>query len=243
MDASAQGARPARTATTLDDEAQLPPWGVVAAAMLAVAIAAAAAVAIAGDSGDLVLKADGFAVFAPIYVVAQAIERALEPIASRVLAPNEEKDEVKEAREVKLRVTEVARAMALADPTAVGSRGLLAPTSGAPDVAAAGDKEQAALHRLRRKRSIRKLVWWAAASVLALLVTGWLDLGIIEAMVTEPPLRGDQHAVDIVLTGLVIGAGTKPLHDLIVRLEKGKDNADPATKPTEKVAGTPPAGR
>ena len=44
-------------------------------------------------------------------------------------------------------------------------------------------------------------------------------------------------AIDLVLPGLVIGGGTKPLHDLITRLEKAKDNADPATKPT----GTSPA--
>ena len=34
---------------------------------------------------------------------------------------------------------------------------------------------------------------------------------------------------DLLVTGLVVGAGTKPLHDLVSRLEKSKEKAqDPA---------------
>jgi hypothetical protein len=223
MDASAQ-------------DQQLPPLGVVIGAMLVVAAAAVVAVVIYDGDATLTLKPEGIAIFAPLYVAAQAIERLLEPLASLVLTPNEEKDDVKQAREEKLRVTEVARAMAIANPGAVDERGLLTARGDTPDVTAAATKEQLALHRLRRKRAIRKLVWWAVATVAGLLLCGALGLGILEAMSDDADGWTDrQHSIDIVLTGLVIGAGTKPLHDLITRLEKAKDNADPATKPTEKL--------
>jgi hypothetical protein len=42
--------------------------------------------------------------------------------------------------------------------------------------------------------------------------------------------------IDVALTGLVIGAGTKPLHDLITRIEKAKENADTSDKPTVPAA-------
>ena len=35
---------------------------------------------------------------------------------------------------------------------------------------------------------------------------------------------GIRHALDILVTGLAIGGGTKPLHDLISNLQAAKDN-------------------
>jgi hypothetical protein len=89
----------------------------------------------------------------------------------------------------------------------------------------AAAKEQRAIAALRLRRSERRVVWWAVATAIALVLTGFAGLGILEAMSTEP-LTDGLGAIDVVLTGLVIGGGTKPLHDLIVRLEKAKDNAD-----------------
>lgn len=224
-----------------DESEQLPGWGLVFA-MLAVVIVAAVAAVVAFLATDpqLHLDPEGFAVFAPIYVAAQAIERFLEPIASRLNPTNEQKDQVKQAREEKLRAERAVSAAVSASPADVGARGL--PPALSPIVTRAAANEQSAIAALRLRRSERRIVWWAVATAIALVLAGFAGLGILEAMSTKALSEG-LGAIDVVLTGLVIGGGTKPLHDLITRLEKAKDNADPATKPTEKLPGTPPTTR
>ena len=165
---------------------------------------------------DLHLDLKNFAVFAPIYAAAQAIERLLEPIAARYKPADAEKKAVKEAKEEKLAATTNQ------------------------ERSAAETTEQAAEAALRKRRSERALIYFIPASVLSLLLTGALGLGILQAMATKP-LEECLGAIDVALTGLVIAAGTKPLHDLVARLEKAKENADPATKPTTPAPPvTPP---
>jgi hypothetical protein len=213
---------------------QLPGWGLILSMVALVVIAAIAGViAFLATDPQLHLNPQGFAVFAPIYVAAQAIERFLEPIASRLNPTNEQKDNVKQAREEKLRTERAVSAAITATPTDVGARGL--PPALSPMVAKAAAVEQSAIAALRLRRSERRVIWWAVASAIGLVLAGFAGLGILEAMSTKE-LKPGLGAIDVVLTGLVIGGGTKPLHDLITRLEKAKDNADPATKPT----GTPP---
>jgi hypothetical protein len=48
-----------------------------------------------------------------------------------------------------------------------------------------------------------------------------LGLRFLEAVAVDAPPRW----LDVFVTGLIIGAGTKPLHDLISRLEKKKEQA------------------
>ena len=102
--------------------------------------------------------------------------------------------------------------------------------------------ERGALRKLRKARAQRKPVWFLVATVVSCLLAGVLGLGILQAMATKP-LKEYLGAIDVGLTGVVIGAGTKPLHDLVLRLQKAKENADAATKPTGQLPGTsgPPA--
>lgn len=95
------------------------------------------------------------------------------------------------------------------------------------DVAAV-EAAELALAKAKAKRAIPL---WAAASSLGLLVCSMLGLGLIAAVSATPPSGEFVRTVDVLITGLTVGAGTKPLHDLISRLEKSSDNADPATKP------------
>jgi hypothetical protein len=156
---------------------------------------------------DLHLDLENFAVFAPIYAAAQAIERLLEPIAARYRPSTELKVTLKTAQERKL--------------TARNDEALQT----------AAQAEQVASDALRKRRSERALLYFALASFFSLALTGALGLGILEAMASEP-LKEYLGAIDVALTGLVIAAGTKPLHDLITRLEKAKENADSSAQPT-----------
>jgi hypothetical protein len=196
-------------------------WGVFFLVLIAAAIAA---LVYAHTDPDLNLDLKSFVIFAPIYAAAQAIERLLEPLA-KVLLPTQDKKEQAEDAGAK---TEQAKAAALAltsqDPAA-----LLGEVTG-PGVEVkqgldeATDAKKKAAAELAKKQSERALVFFAIASCISLALCAVLGLGIITAMAESPP-KEYLRAIDIALTGLVIGAGTKPLHDLISRVEKAKDKA------------------
>ena len=144
------------------------------------------------DPAPLIVNADTFSVFAPFYIAAQAIERFLEPAASRWNPTTGQKGKLKDAKE-----------------------------------ANAGVK--AAELALAKAKASRAIPLWAAASILGLLVCSSLGLGLIAAVSSEVPKSEFVRTVDVLLTGLAVGAGTKPLHDLISGLEKAKEKADPTT--------------
>jgi hypothetical protein len=204
--------------------------------VVVVAAVAGALIFIATDP-QLHLDPQGFAVFAPIYVAAQAIERLLEPIAARYKTAEPEKKELKAARE-ELALEQQKLTAALAADVGV--------EKATADVKKATEDETINANKLERKRRERGLVFFLIASVTACLLAGVFGLGIYEAMSTQT-LEDYLGAIDVALTGLVIGAGTKPLHDLITRIEKAKENADPSDKPAvpapaTPVTATPPAG-
>jgi hypothetical protein len=91
------------------------------------------------------------------------------------------------------------------------------------------ERREAGLAKAKAKRA---LLLWSAASFLGLVVCAILGLGLVEAIAKERPESEFIRTVDVLLTGLAVGAGTKPLHDLIARIEKAKDNADAAATPS-----------
>lgn len=184
---------------------------VIVCAVIAVALDAASGITITLNSGDFVL----FTVF---YIVAQAIERFVEPLMNTRLAP------ATDAPKKNLGATKETLARTLADATT-------------DEVAANEAKEnhEAAEAALSEAQKQRAIIGWALASGLALLACGLLGLGFIEAVGKVENGSTFWTSVvaraDVVLTGLAVGAGTKPLHDLISRIEKSKEKADPATAP------------
>jgi hypothetical protein len=169
------------------------------------------------DPKPLIIDVDGFAVFAPLYIAAQAIERFLEPLAARVNVTTNEKAALKQTRQHLVRLEAL--------PTDDPRRTLEA-------LEEADRRIEQAERALAKSKAERAIPLWAAASVLGLLVCAVLGLGLIEAIAKLRPGSEFIRTVDVLLTGLAVGAGTKPLHDLIARIEKAKDSADPATQPT-----------
>lgn len=78
----------------------------------------------------------------------------------------------------------------------------------------------------------RAVAFWAVATLLALGVCLILGLGLIESIASigggkVPSLF---KGADLVITAIAIGAGTKPLHDLIGVIQNSKQKGDPAAK-------------
>jgi hypothetical protein len=96
----------------------------------------------------------------------------------------------------------------------------------------------AAQAELDQRRADKAVAYWAVASGLGLLLSATMGLYLLHIV----GLRGDgladdgtwtsdvisaagvRHMLDILVTGLAIGGGTKPLHDLISNLQAAKDN-------------------
>jgi hypothetical protein len=138
-----------------------------------------------------------FTIFAPLYILAQGIERFLDPLVSW-------------ASEGKTKTAEKERNAAFAT---------LANTPSSTNAGTAASK-QADVNRLRRNVTV---ITWGVASALAMAACGAWGIRLLHTAGFDiPPFW------DIALTGLAIGSGTKPLHDLISNIQKAKDQkADP----------------
>ena len=192
----------------------------------------------------------GVNVFAALYVAAQAIERVLEPIrewlgdplnkvssptedAAQGNEPDQQEQKGKQGKQVPHAKTRkgasksdlrYVRSLAIMQAreeteklqTGVGN---VAKAKEAADVAAAA---QAAVEEERANSAV---IMWALASFLGVLISAFLGLGLLHTVGVQDAPKW----LDVVVTGLAIGGGTKPLHDLIGNLQASKDNkTDPA---------------
>jgi|SRR6516164_2510706 len=127
------------------------------------------------------------------------------------------------------------------DPGRMGKKladALHVPESEAPAITkkAVVDLAAAAQAELDQQRADKAVAYWALASVLGLLLSATLGMYLLHIV----GLRGDglaangtwasgilsaagiRHSIDLLATGLAIGGGTKPLHDLISNLQAAK---------------------
>ena len=87
------------------------------------------------------------------------------------------------------------------------------PTQVAADTAALS---QSVLERIRRNTVV---IAWGIASAAGMLACGAFGIRLLNAI----GFQGVPAFWDIAITGLAVGSGTKPLHDLISTLQKTKD--------------------
>jgi hypothetical protein len=87
-----------------------------------------------------------------------------------------------------------------------------------PGTLAAAATAQNNLERIRLNRAV---LAWTFTSALAMVIAGLLGLKLIAA-ISSGPANASPALLDLVVTGLVIGGGTKPLHDLIAGLQESR---------------------
>jgi hypothetical protein len=184
------------------------------------------------------IAVQGLGVFTALYVAAQAIERTIEPITEwtgvmlgGVNAPKKDQEgkledpatdqagnvttvpteRVWSKAEVKYR-----RSIAIKDARSAHDQTSLKKKA---DVAAAS---QAAVEQDRRNSTV---LVWGIATFLGIVLSGGVGLSLLHSVGAQ----GTPRVLDIIVTGLAIGGGTKPLHDLISNLQASKDEKkDPA---------------
>lgn len=138
--------------------------------------------------------ADGLTIFAVFFVGALAVERLLEPMANAIL-PKAEK--IKTAH---IQLKNAGRAIKQSEPGA------------AQALQAAANAEE----DLSVRQFLRTTFFWALATVLGMLAAATMKLDFLGAV----GITGSASWQAILATGLIIGAGTKPLHELVTLITK-----------------------
>lgn len=180
-----------------------PTWAVLTAVTLVLTVAWIAWIVYERKRPDFFIPKSDYSVFAGLFVLALALERFLEPF-SKFLPPDTDKKKAERDRLV-----------------AKAER-----TKRKRDLVAAADSQAT----LNRWRSARAVLLWGIASSIAMMVAALLGLFLIRSVTEVGQGRpGPNRFIDLVATGLVVGAGTKPLHELTTRLTISKQQAkDPA---------------
>jgi hypothetical protein len=83
----------------------------------------------------------------------------------------------------------------------------------------------AAKARMDRGRANRTLISWGIATAVSTVGSTAGGFYLLHA-IAGPQWNGVQIWVDAIVTGIVVGSGTKPLHDVISRVQKGKEQAE-----------------
>lgn len=154
-----------------------------------------------------------FDVFALLYIFAQSIERLIEPISRFVAgtgtgADGKERSNKDEAKDK--RATAINAALEATDA---------ASKKQAVDEAAAAQK---AIDQARANA----VYWmWGVATLLGILAAAAFGVRMLAAVGVAAPLP----ILDVWVTGVIIGSGTKPLHDLVERIRLPKEEKDQET--------------
>ena len=226
---------PAPAAVTVEGVAKTPHAQSVyiVSGYLLVLLAVGIAALVVGDLPTDASKAvKGVNAFAGLYVAAQAIERLLEPLRDwlgdplkQVESPSEDSAKGRHQHE-----TPTKKGATRSELVYVRGLAIREANTRATDLAAAPDRSKAhaaqtaaetaaaAQAAVEQERSNAVVISWAVASALGIVVSAWLGFTLLHSV-------GVQHApvlLDVVVTGLAVGGGTKPLHDLIGNLEAAK---------------------
>jgi hypothetical protein len=169
----------------------------------------------------------GLTILATFYAAAQAIERLLEPISS-VLLPNEKPadDYVSRLDEAETKIA--AWSAVVSDPTATPAAKSQAKTEAQQKLGEAAKAKA----KLEGRHLDRVIAFWAIATILGMWASATLHLYFLKVI----GVAGGSRGLEMLATGLIIGAGTKPLHDLITAISakaeqksKGSDSENTAT--------------
>jgi hypothetical protein len=154
----------------------------------------------------------GIGIFALFYIIAQVIERVQEPLAPYLGRAKDPGEEEKEGKRIKLKNQLQAKAE-LENAYVAEVR---SPERGNEETVA--NKERC----VDQVRANLTVLIFGTSALLAMIISGYLKAGVLPT-VGE---RGIPTWVDIVVTGLVIGAGTKPLHDLISNISASNEGKE-----------------
>ena len=144
-----------------------------------------------------ILASAGYVPFVGIVAIAAGLERLLQPLTS--VKDSDDNSPKKTAANSKKAAEAVA-----ADPAK--------DTQATQNAAQAAADAQAVSDQFSSKRAV---IMWGIASVLGLVISGGFGFFMLQSVSTNHV----NTFLDLGVTGLTIGAGTKPLHDWITTVQ------------------------
>jgi hypothetical protein len=194
----ADGAQPADPAAAAVPTLPAHPLAVIAGLGLAV-WGGMVAMGVTNAVAPPVFRVDNeMSAFGALFAAAAAVERILEPITRWM--PGRKSQEKYEK--------------ALADLA-----------NGVPGATHAAATAKA---QCERDRSSRGVLMWGLATAVATILSSSAGFYLLHTLSADPQWNAVPQWADALITGLVVGSGTKPLHDLIQRTQRkaAKDNGD-----------------
>jgi len=196
-----------------------------------------------GGNQNTFVPGAGVTIFAALYVVTQALERLLEPLAAlygRTPAPSDAEIDGTEIRADNLepggRTKLISKAFATRKRNAAIAEAEKKTANEDTDAQTAADRA-ATWQQLIDQVASNTATLWAVASGFGMVISGATGLFLLHAI--DAGKWDLPRWVDVIATGLIIGGGTKPLHDLISNIQKAKDQrAAPEQASTASGAGT-----
>ena len=198
-----------------------------------------------GEEDTWFKPAEGVTVFALFYVLAQAIERLLTPIA-RLVPTTKPESTTSSASGTSVSGFSglTTRSMAFKHRAAAVEECANTEASAASEDAAAAAAMAQAQNAANWQETLQQTyvnatTVWALGAAFAFVACAWLDVYLLNAIAVDawdPP-----RELDLLVTGLAIGGGTVPLHNLIDRIQK-KDDKQASNTATSATPGGGQAG-
>jgi hypothetical protein len=171
----------------------------------------------------------GLTIFAVFYVTAQAIERLLEPVSSILLPKDHVSDDyAKKLDAAEAKVVEWVATVGDSSKTQVERDAAKAAAEAALQATAAAKAKLDAVH------GDRVIAFWAVATAIGMWASATLHLYFLKVV----GVSGGSRALEILATGLIVGSGTKPLHDLITRISAKAEATTAADAETASTTTT-----
>lgn len=162
---------------------------------------------------------DGISVFAVLLIAAQTVERLLEPIAPFFGTTKATCLPEKSGANGVLPTGRVTKAKALKARDRALAESLVATKSSDAEKATT---EAAWWQELVEQTRRNTATLWALASALGMAFAGGLGVLLLHGVGAGRAPRW----LDVIVTGIAIGGGSKPLHDLIENLQKSKEKKE-----------------
>ena len=176
------------------------------------------------------VPSSNYAVYAGLFIMALAIERVLEPFSGLFVPAADKKKVASSVTTTKAKRLQVDGSSASED-----------------DVKQAQTDAAKAKKAAHWSQAARAVVMWATASALAMLACAALGIFLLRSVQTPAdtgstkataavatakngsapasPSKYPNRWLDLLVTGLVVGAGTKPLHDLVTQIQTSSGNS------------------
>lgn len=170
---------------------------------------------------------EGLTIFAVFFVASAGLERLLEPFGA--LWGKTKASATDAVQAVATAIATYKEALAVwqeANDDVAKSAAKEATDAAADDVNVKLQEAAQATAAAAAVSGRKAAVVWGLATILGMLASASLKLYLLKQVGIAAPPR----ELEILATGLIIGAGTKPLHDLVALIEKKKEAA--STSPT-----------